>query len=241
MLKLQQLTKILPQGERPILFANVSAQIDEPQSIALLGASGQGKSTLLRMMAMLDVPDEGELHLHGTPASAWVPKEWRMQACYVAQQPVMLPGTVEDNLKAASRLHKHSFDQELARELMGELGLSGMDWGKRAGDLSGGEKQRVALIRSLLLRAPLYLLDETTSSLDAHSKRAVQRLLTAWQAKESCTMIWVTHDLDEARAVSQRIWFMADRVLCEDAETNEFFEQPATEKARRFLQAAGRH
>lgn len=96
-----------------------------------------------------------------------------MKIAYVAQQAVMLPGTIEDNLKIASTLHKSRFDEGLAREFMKDVGLEHLDWAKQARDLSGGEKQRVALIGSLLLHPVILLLDEITASLDQQSKEYV--------------------------------------------------------------------
>jgi len=203
--------------------------------IALLGPSGQGKSTLLRILALLEKPDEGELSFQGRLSDQWSPREWRMHVCYVAQQPIMLPGTVEDNLKTASRLHSRTFERDLALRLMAEMGLSDMDWNKQAADLSGGEKQRVALVRSMLLRSPVLLLDEVTSSLDVRSKYAVGQTLQNWHRDEGCTLIWVTHDVEEARSLSRRIWFMEDGKLLEDCAARDFFTSPSTDLARSFL------
>ncbi|WP_420852243.1 ABC transporter ATP-binding protein [Paenibacillus hamazuiensis] len=234
-LEFQQLSKNLPRGQ---LFSGVSASVDRPETIALLGVSGQGKSTLLRMLALLDNVDGGELRLNGVSYSDWSPRQWRAQVCYVAQQPVMLPGSVRDNLMTVSRLHRRTFERELAERLMDRVGLSAIDWNKPAAELSGGEKQRVAIVRSMLLRSPILLLDEITASLDSHSKHAVGALLQEWHRSEGCTLIWVTHDLEEAQAMSRRVWFMAGGTLLEDRTTDEFFQHPATEQAEDYLQAA---
>ena len=91
--------------------------------IALLGVSGQGKSTLLRILASLTRADEGDIAMQGASQRQMDPREWRMKVCYVAQQPVMLGGSIEHNLKTVSLLHRTPYDKKLAERLMGELGL----------------------------------------------------------------------------------------------------------------------
>jgi putative ABC transport system ATP-binding protein len=236
-LDIQSLKKSHEGTERPFLFTAVTAQIAEPAVIALLGASGQGKSTLLRILSLLDIPDEGEIRLHNISFRQMEPRDWRMKVCSVAQQAVMLSGSVEDNLKLVSFLHKRPFDNQLATHLLSELDLASLDLSKKAADLSGGEKQRISLIRSLLLRPEVLLLDEITASLDVHSKHLVEQTLLGWHRQEGTTLIWVTHDLEQAKSVSQRIWFMGEGTLLEDTSTSVFFHQPATGVARHFIQS----
>ncbi|AFC28705.1 ABC transporter [Paenibacillus mucilaginosus 3016] len=221
-----------------ILFSGISAEAAAGESVALLGGSGQGKSTLLRILAWLESADGGFVAYEGRARSEWKPSDWRRRICYVAQQPVMLPGTVEDNLRTASRLHRTAFDEPLARRCMEALGLGGLAWSKKAGDLSGGEKQRTALVRSLLLRPEVLLLDEVTASLDPGSKSAAEELLAAWRREHGTCQIWVTHDLRQAREACSRVWLLADGALQEDRPSRAFFEEPATEAGRSFLGAA---
>jgi putative ABC transport system ATP-binding protein len=238
LLHIEQLKKYLHQKERRLLFADVSVQIHEPCIISVLGASGQGKSTLLRIIGRLDAADEGAIRYRDRLSNEWQPQIWRSKVCYVAQQAVMLPGSVEDNLRAVSSLQKQPFDKEWAKQLLQAVGLESLDWSKRAADLSGGEKQRLALVRSILLRPEVMLLDEITASLDVQSKQAVEQLLLDWHSKEGVTLIWVTHDLEQARQTSSQVWFMAEGTLHEDSPTDAFFERPATDLARKFIQPA---
>ncbi|OAB28457.1 hypothetical protein PMSD_22120 [Paenibacillus macquariensis subsp. defensor] len=219
-----------------IILDGFTAQITRPEIISLLGKSGQGKSTLLRILCRLEAQDEGETLLHGHSYLTVEPKEWRKKICYVSQQSYMLPGSVEDNLRMVSQLHKSTFDMQLARELMISLNLDYLDWGKKSIDLSGGEKQRVALVRSLLLRPEILLLDEVTASLDMQSKHAVEKVLQDWQEQEGATFIWITHDIEQAQRMSHRIWFIEEGSLLEDSEGREFFENPSTVSARNYLQ-----
>ncbi|MET3288285.1 UNVERIFIED_CONTAM: putative ABC transport system ATP-binding protein [Brevibacillus sp. OAP136] len=219
-----------------LLFSGITASVRQGERIALIGTSGQGKSTLLRVLSQLDLHDGGWIALHQRSSEESDAREWRKQVCYVAQQAVMLPGSIEDNLRTASRLHGQPYDDELVGRLMGCLGLEHLDISKRAADLSGGEKQRVSLIRSMLLGSELLLLDEITASLDKNSARKVEETLDEWHQTRGTASIWVTHDQEQAQRVSDRTWFMANGTLAEDAPTAAFFEQPTTEAARSFLQ-----
>ncbi|NBD23369.1 ABC transporter ATP-binding protein [Paenibacillus glycinis] len=232
------LTKTVAGGRT--LFTRITASVEEPESVALIAPSGQGKSTLLRLLALLDAPTAGELRLEGKAASGWQPQSWRRRAAYVAQQSVMLPGSVAHNLSTCSRLHDTPFDRELAARLMEAVSLSSTDWEKNADELSGGEKQRVSLVRSLLGEPAVLLLDEITASLDQHCKLAVEKLLTEMQAAAKATLIWVSHDLEQARRVSSRVWFLADGSLA-DCGTEDFFRRPPSLAAERFLSRQGRN
>jgi putative ABC transport system ATP-binding protein len=237
-LELEQVAKKLDSEPDGYLFANVTAAIAEPTIINILGTSGQGKSTLLRILGMLVSADEGTIKLNGIPSDRWVPEKWRMTASYVSQHPVMLPGSVEDNLLAVSRLHQTVFERDYALSLLARVGLEEISWSKQAAHLSGGEKQRLALVRTLLLRPKILLLDEITASLDVHSQHAVEELLQDIHREQEVTLIWVTHQLEQARTVSKRIWFFAERRLLEDSSTEAFFHSPRSDAARAFLQSA---
>ncbi|TXK81859.1 ATP-binding cassette domain-containing protein [Paenibacillus sp. N3.4] len=206
-LLIEHIHKKHPNGGQTPLFECISAQVAKCDRIAILGPSGQGKSTLLRMMAALEQSDSGSLILDGRPVSVWNPSEWRKKVCYVPQQAVMLPISVEDNLALASKLHQRPFDQPLARKLMEQVGLADLKWSQKAIELSGGQKQRIQLVRSMLLRADFLLLDEVTSALDAQSKLAVEHMLKQWNEEQGVGLVWVTHDHEQAARVSQRFWF----------------------------------
>ena len=205
------------------LFSNITTTIEQPERIALLGKSGQGKSTLLRILAKLESVDSGQIYFNGQVMKEVDSKTWRRNVCYVAQQPTMLPGTIRDNLMTSSNIHNLPFKEDLARTLINEVGLIHLDWEKKAGELSGGEKQRIALVRSLLLQPKILLLDEITASLDQQSKKFVEQLLIKLHQKEGIAYIWVTHDMEQAKSISERIWYMEDGKLVGDVKTYEFF------------------
>lgn len=223
------------------LFRGVTAELRPNDRIALLGGSGQGKSTLLRILSLLEPFDSGTIHLDGQLSTEYNPQSWRKKVTYVAQKPVMRSGTVEFNLRTVSQLHHLPFEEELARRYMEAVGLGQTDWGKQATDLSGGEQQRLALVRSLMLHPEKLLLDEITSSLDPGSKQAVEKLLLEWvsgrsnEAGTAGAYIWITHDLEQAQAISNQVWYMAEGCLLERAETSDFFANPVSAHAKQFI------
>ncbi|MZQ84219.1 ATP-binding cassette domain-containing protein [Paenibacillus sp. 5J-6] len=190
--------------------------------IAIQGPSGQGKSTLLRVLAALDNIQGGHLSLHGRPVVSWGPCEWRKRVCYVPQQPAMLPKTVEDNLALVSKLHQRKFDQDLAKRLMVEVGLGDVSWSQNPAELSGGQKQRVQLVRSMLLGSDILLLDEATSALDAQSKQAVESMLMRWKDEMGTALIWVTHEHEQAVRVANRFWYLENGDLSETVKKGEY-------------------
>ncbi|SDO10789.1 putative ABC transport system ATP-binding protein [Paenibacillus sp. yr247] len=219
-LVIEQLHKKHPNGTSAPLFEQISTNVLPQDRIAILGPSGQGKSTLLRVIATLEHSDGGSLSLYGRLISSWGPSEWRKRVCYVPQQPAMLPTTVGDNLAVVSKLHKRNFDQPLAKKLMGQVGLDDLDWSQKAADLSGGQKQRVQLVRSMLLKADILLLDEVTSALDVESKQAVENTLMKWHEEQGTGLIWVTHEHEQARRISNRFWYLDNGALSEAAQND---------------------
>lgn len=189
--------------------------------IAIQGPSGQGKSTLLRVLAALDNIHGGRLSLHGRSIDSWGPCEWRKRVCYVPQQPAMLPKTVEDNLALVSKLHQRKFDQSLAKRLMDEVGLDDLSWSQNPAELSGGQKQRVQLVRSMLLSSDILLLDEATSALDAQSKQAVESMLMRWKEEMGTALIWVTHEQEQAVRVANRFWHLENGALLETVKKDD--------------------
>jgi len=209
------------------LFSDITTTIERPERIALLGKSGEGKSTLLRILAKLEPVDSGQVYFNGKLMNEVDSRTWRMNLCYVAQQATMLPGTILDNLMISSKIHNRNFDENFAKQMLIEVGLEHLDWGKRAIELSGGEKQRIALVRSLLLRPTILLLDEITASLDQQSKELVEQLLNKHHQNEKLGFIWVTHDREQAKNISERIWYMENGKLARDIMTSEFFDEQA--------------
>lgn len=171
------------------------------RTVALKGANGSGKSTLLGLLALLRAPSKGEMTLQGQPvrwrdggSGGFADARSRRQVTLVLQEPVMFTTTVQANVAFGLRAHgtaRAEVPQRVSRALA-DVGLAGFE-NRRARTLSGGEAQRVALARALALRAPILLLDEPSTYLDAAFRPDLARLLAQVQA-HGATVIFATHD-----------------------------------------------
>jgi ABC-type multidrug transport system fused ATPase/permease subunit len=184
------------RGARVVL-RHVSFDAPRGQVLALVGASGSGKSTLLRCLNRLAEPESGTIALDGSDIRTVAPQELRRRVALVAQAPAMLPGTVADNLSyALDELPEPVRDEALAAS-----GLDASFLSRRARELSGGERARVALARALTRDPDAILLDEPTAALDPETAHVIAQTVAAL-AKRDLTVILATHDLSLAETVS---------------------------------------
>lgn len=179
------------------LHISVSFDLQDGECVALQGPSGVGKTLLLRSIADLD-PNEGTVRLDGTLREAMPAPAWRKQVTYVAAEPGWWCDTVQE--------HFTGWDDALP--LVRRLGLSDDSGPWPIQRLSSGEKQRLGLVRALMLRSRVLLLDEPTSALDSASAAAVESLI-AERIASGTSAIWSTHDNAQARRVGARVFAMS--------------------------------
>lgn len=206
------------------LLQPVTLAVHAGDRVALTGPSGAGKSVLLRALALLDPLDGGQVTWHGQAISTRAVPAYRCHVAYVRQRPALLAGTVEANLRLPYQLHarRHStgFDRDAAIALLAGAERDASFLDKNAGDLSGGEAQIAALVRTLQTGPTVLLLDEPTAALDPASARAVEALLQHWfaRAPERHAWMWVTHDPAQAERIGRQHWRMvAGRLELEPA------------------------
>jgi putative ABC transport system ATP-binding protein len=174
----------------------------------IVGESGSGKSTLLRLLNNLISPDEGTILFKGTDISAYDPIKLRQTVTMLPQTPLMFPGDIKDNLLlglsyAGGRLPSDDVLQGLLEQLHLHLTIDGP-----VDKLSGGEKQRVALARLLLMEPEILLLDEPTSALDEQTAGSTMGYVKDLCAKKQWTLIMVTHSMELARNVADEVVVM---------------------------------
>ncbi len=184
--------------------------------VALTGASGAGKSLLLRSLALLDPVDSGEIRFQGrVVADAEIPK-FRSQVMYLGQRSAFVEGTVEENLRAPFLLKTHADQSFNAKRILGWLEQLGRDetfLKQRHSQLSGGEAQIVSMLRALQLDPLVLLADEPTSAMDAQTASAAEELVLRWlmettgsssESQLNRALVWVSHDTAQAQRLATR-------------------------------------
>jgi len=203
------------------VLRSISVKVTAGALVSIIGPSGAGKSTLLWLLNRLEDPERGQIKYCGRPINEWDVLDLRRRAGLVFQQPVMLPGTVRENLLYGPHLRKG--DQDVAlEEMINQVGLPPEMLERPAQELSGGEQQRVALARTLANGPEVLLLDEVTSSLDPESTQIIEDLITRRNA-QGLTCLWVTHDLEQARRLDRETWVLIDGRMVEDTSTRQIF------------------
>jgi ABC-type cobalamin/Fe3+-siderophores transport system ATPase subunit len=193
-------------GERVVL-RDVSFAVPKGAVTALVGPSGSGKSTLLRCLNRLLVPSAGTVLLDGEDAAALEPCALRRRVGLVGQTPVMLPGSVRENLAYA--LAEEAPDEARLTRALADAGLDAAFLDRPATELSGGERARVALARALTREPELLLLDEPTAALDAAASDHIAATLRSL-AHAGLGVIVATHDLPFASAVAEHVLLLRD-------------------------------
>lgn len=193
---------LLPPGSRH-LIQDVSFELERGEVMAVIGASGSGKSTLLRLLNRLDEPTDGAVQLHGDDTRTLSPPELRRRMGMVMQRAYLFPGTVAENVAFGPRQHGQTIASDEIDALLARVGLAGYA-SRDALTLSGGEAQRVAVTRALANTPEVLLLDEPTSALDDASRLGVQALLVSLIREQRLTCVWVTHSIEQARAMADK-------------------------------------
>ncbi len=211
--------------------------IDLPagKTFALLGASGAGKSTLLRVLGLLERPTRGLVSIDGRPAR-WRDLNTRRTIAAVFQKPFLLRGNVADNVGYGLRLRgvRGAERSKRIEEVLARVGLDG--WQERSAlTLSGGEAQRIALARALVLRPRMLLLDEPLSYMDPLLKRQLTVEFANILAGEHVTSLYVTHDQDEARVVADVIAIMRDGRIVAHGDPDTVLAMPGDAWQASFL------
>jgi putative ABC transport system ATP-binding protein len=229
------------------LLSDLSVSLPAGGVTALIGPSGGGKTTLLRLLNRLDDPASGSVRFFGQPITSLPVRALRLRAGFVFQAPVMFAGTVADNLFAALQFAGDAKVPDRAARVNEVLRLVelGPDFSARdAAALSGGEKQRVALARALVHRPEVLLLDEPTAALDPEVADRLIDTLRRLREATGLTIVMVTHRLREARSASTYAVMLEAGRLLEAGPSLQVLNEPQHERTRAFMLAgdqAGNH
>jgi osmoprotectant transport system ATP-binding protein len=228
----------LPDGRA--LLAGLSLAVAKGETLAVIGRSGSGKTTALKLVNALLIPTEGEVQVAGRPTTAWDPIRLRRRTGYVIQEIGLFPHlTVGRNVGLVPELDGWAPERTRARveELLELVGLPAADYAKRyPRQLSGGQRQRIGVARALAADPPLLLLDEPFGALDPITRAELQREFRALQARLRKTAVFVTHDMREAALVGDRIALLARGRLVA-AGTPAALRESTDPEVRAFLDA----
>jgi len=215
----------------------VSLTIARGEFFALLGPSGCGKTTTLRLLAGLETPDAGEVRLLGEVANARRP--WQRPVAMVFQHYALFPHLNVERNVAFGLVERHVPAAETARRVARALELVRLDPAeyarRRPAELSGGQRQRVALARALVLEPAILLLDEPLGALDLQLRKEMQLELKGLNRSLGITFVFVTHDQEEALAMSDRIAVMDQARVAQSGTPAEIYERPRTAFVARFI------
>ncbi|MDH5160859.1 ABC transporter ATP-binding protein [Heyndrickxia oleronia] len=216
------------------VLKGINGKIQKGTITTIIGPSGSGKSTILSLCNLLSTPTEGEIFIRGKEIREWDVQKLR---CYVGiafQSAPLIKGSALDNLMLPAKLHGRTLAQP--KKYMEYVGLSEDLLDRPAKELSGGQRQRLSLARTLVNDPSILLLDEVTSALDSISSHEVEELIKKLNHEHGTTILWVTHDLDQAKRVGDQTWLVLDGKLIEAGPTNEFFEAPRERQTQQFLE-----
>ncbi|MDR3308122.1 MAG: ABC transporter ATP-binding protein [Coriobacteriales bacterium] len=227
-LEIEQVTKTYPHAPVPAV-QDFTLSLAQGEIAVLLGASGCGKSTVLKTVAGLEEASSGEIRIDGEPMSGIAPE--KRPIAMVFQKALLFRNmTVEQNINFAPRVNRAMKKQALAKkteEMLELVGMQGLGK-KKATELSGGQEQRVSLARALIVEPKLLLLDEPLSALDASLRETMQQHIRRINQETNVTMLMVTHDQREAVAVANKIAVMNEGRVVQYGKPQDFFARPAS-------------
>lgn len=231
-LKIENISKIF-EKERGI--KNISFQLEKGELVSFLGPSGCGKTTLLNIIGGFVKNDSGSIYLEGKDITEYPPE--KREIVTVFQNYALFPHmNVVENVKYGLKYRGYNKEEQikLAKEYLKIVGLEGYEKNS-VGELSGGQQQRVALARALVLQPKILLLDEPFSNLDAKLKIAMREEIKELQKRLGISMIFVTHDQEEALSISDRIVVMSNGEIVQIGKPEEIYYSPKNRYVAEFI------
>lgn len=231
-LKIENISKIF-EKERGV--KNISFQLEKGELVSFLGPSGCGKTTLLNIIGGFVKNDSGSIYLEDKDITEYPPE--KREIVTVFQNYALFPHmNVVENVKYGLKYRGYNKEEQikLAKEYLKIVGLEGYEKNS-VGELSGGQQQRVALARALVLQPKILLLDEPFSNLDAKLKIAMREEIKELQKRLGISMIFVTHDQEEALSISDRIVVMSNGEIVQIGKPEEIYYSPKNRYVAEFI------
>lgn len=219
---------------------NINFEIEDGELFVIVGPSGSGKTTTLKLINRLLRETEGQIFFDGSDINSFDLRELRLNIGYVLQGIALFPNmTVAENIAIIPEMKNMNKADIIKRtdELLNEVGLDPDIYRDRLpSDLSGGEKQRIGILRAIIANPKVLLMDEPFSALDPISRRDLQDLIIDLQKSYKITTVFVTHDMSEALRVADRICIMQDGKIVQIGKGKEIIENPANKFVGQFFE-----
>ena len=215
------------------ILKDVNLRIEDGEFMALVGPSGSGKTTMLKMINRLLEPTDGNIYMDGKRIKDYVERELRLSTGYVLQAIALFPNlTVAENIALIPEMKGWGKERVASKtvELLEKVGLPASDYADRKPhELSGGEQQRIGIVRAIIAEPKILLMDEPFSALDAISRKQLQALTKDLHKEFGMTTIFVTHDTDEALKLGDRIAVLQEGEIVQVADSDTILAQPAND------------
>ena len=223
-----------------VILDDISLKIDEGSFVVFIGPSGCGKTTTLKLMNKLISPTSGEIYIDDKPISKEDPIKLRRNIGYVIQSIGLFPHlTIRENIELIPKLKKEKSYEEIEKstiELMNMVGLNPNEFlDKYPSELSGGQQQRIGLVRAIATDAEIILMDEPFSALDPITRTQLQEWLYSLQEELKKTIVFVTHDMDEALKLADKICIMKDGKIQQYDTVENLLRNPDNEFVKNFI------
>ncbi|HBH3809240.1 TPA: ABC transporter ATP-binding protein [Clostridioides difficile] len=223
-----------------VILDDISLVVETGTLVVLIGSSGCGKTTTLKLINKLIKPTSGEIYINGKPISQENEIELRRKIGYVIQNTGLFPHlTIKENIELIPRLKKEKSVEEIEKRTLQLLEMVGLDSGeflnKYPSELSGGQQQRIGVARAIATDAEIILMDEPFSALDPITRTSLQEQLFSLQDELKKTIIFVTHDMDEALKIADKICIMKDGRIAQYDTPENILRKPANDFVKDFI------
>jgi len=222
------------QADGLAILQNINDYFPKGKITALVGPSGAGKTTVFKLCNGLKSPTTGNILFNQQPVNTYEPVELRRRIGLALQDATMIQGTVRDNLALPLELQAKQLSNETAEQYMNLVGLKAEFLTRDVRDLSGGQRQKLSIARTLINQPEVLLLDEITSSLDRISRQDIERLILKINKELETTIIWITHNIEQAQAMGEHTWVMMDGRVVESGEIG-LLDNPKNKEVERFI------
>ena len=231
----KSISKKFPEKE---VLKNINFEIEKGETFIIIGPNGSGKSTILRLIHMLDTPTSGTIIFDGqdTNSSTENQLKLRRRQSMVFQNPIMFRTTVYNNIAAGLKFRKKKPEEidKKVKEILKYFNMLELA-DQKATTLSGGELQKVAITRVLVLKPELLLLDEPTANLDPTSGALIEEMIKSIKQKKEHTILMTTHNMFQAKRLADRVAFLYEGEIIESGPVKEIFENPKDKRVKAFI------